>query len=81
MLEALLSPGELCTLLVIGFVAVVIFTVCIHHLIQQAYSSAYNKKVAEDNAKALKQLKKADAVLLEPITDVDFANRLRAGKF
>jgi uncharacterized membrane protein (DUF106 family) len=81
MLETLLAPNELATIFIIAFVAVVIFTVCIAFLVQQSRMAAYYKKVAEDNAKAFKQLQQADKVLLTPVSDIDFTNRLRSGKF
>ena len=81
MLEAVLAPNELITVLVIALAAVVLFTICIAFLVQQSRLAAYYKKVAQDNEKAFQQLQQADKVLLAPVSDTDFTSRLRSGKF
>ena len=76
-----MSHSELALLFVIASAAVAIFTVSIVVLVRAAKDLGYYKKVAEDNAKAVKDLKKADDIILTDVTDGDIVRKLRGGKF
>jgi len=81
MLEAVLAPNELATLLIVGFAAVVLFTICIAFLVQQSRSASYYKKLAEDNANAYAKLRKADRVLLSRVSNTQLIDKLHSGEY
>jgi len=81
MLETSLVGHEVIVLLVIGAVAIIIFTLCIAVLVYETTTAVRYKKEAEDNAKAFKDLQKADQVLFTPVSDGTLVSKLRSGKF
>ena len=81
MLLTALSGSELLPLLIIGIVAIVIFTVAIMHIVSSAQEAGKQKQMAQDNAKAYSDLRKADKVVLSSVGDDMLISKLRSGKF
>jgi cation transport ATPase len=81
MLMLPLSLHEMLTLLVIGLVCGTVFSVTIAYIVYKIQSAERYKILAEQNAKALEQLRKADEIIASDLSDEQLVAKLRSGEF
>jgi len=81
MLLTSFSMAEAIPLLILGGIAIVVFTIAIGMLVRQSREAAKYKQIAETKDETIKQQNKATAVLLERVSNSELGNKLRRGKF
>ena len=81
MLQTQLVGHEVIVLGTIAFVCICAFIFVIWTISHNAAKAALHKKIAEDNAKAFKEIRKADKIILTDVSNSDVVRELRGGRY